>query len=298
MEPTIMQGDGYLLVPAGTVESGDILTFYSDKRGEYATHRVVKVTEDGFVTQGDNNPSTDQSVGYPLVTSTDILGKVATIGKTPVVFPQLGVAIIFMQTNWKLGLGGLIVLVSLSGISENTTHARDVIRFRTLLTPLVLMAIIGSSAALVLGAPTAVATFSVTNTAEPSDRLIPANEPSIRTINLQFSEQPEFTHQFIEAKGMTLTTDKVTDHTDQFQVRVPAQSELGPYRGEVRLYRYPASLPYWFVASLQAFHPGVAAVVTMSTIFGPIYLVTWLFVDGKTVLHTRSRRRSLRRVFK
>ena len=297
MEPTIMQGDGYLLVPAGTVESGDILTFYSDKRGEYATHRVVKVTEDGFVTQGDNNPSTDQSAGYPLVSPADVLGKVATIGETPVVLPQLGVAITTIQMNWKLGLGGLLGLISLSRISESTTRARDVVRFRTLLIPLVLMAIIGSSVALVLGAPSAVAAFTVTNTAEPSSGLVPVGEPSVRTINLEFSEQPDFTHQFIETKGMTLATDELTDQTDQIQVRVPAQSELGPHQGEIRLYRYPVSLPYGVVAPLQAIHPAVAAVATMSAIFGPIYLITWLFVDGKALLQTRSRRRPLR-VFK
>lgn len=293
-----MQGDGYLLIPAGTVESGDILTFYSEKRGEYATHRVVEVTEDGFVTKGDNNPSTDQSAGYALVTTEDVLGKVAMIGDRPVVISQLGIVITQLQTHWKLGLGGLIVLFSLSGISGSTTRARDVVRFRTLLIPLVLMAVIGSSAALVLGAPTAVTTFSVTDTVEPSDRLIPVDEPSLRTINLEFSEQPDFTHQFIETKGMRLATGEVTERTDQFQVRVPAQAELGPYRGEIRLYRYPASLPYGVVAPLHGIHPAVAAVATMSAIFGPLYVVAWFFVDGKGVLQTRSRRRPLGRIFK
>ncbi|WP_082256241.1 signal peptidase I [Haloferax sp. ATB1] len=298
MEPTIMQGDGYVLIPVETVESGDILTFYSKSRDEYTTHRVVEVTESGFVTQGDNNPSTDQSAGYPLVTHDDVLGKVATVGGSPVVFPRLGIAIEFIQRHWTPVLGGLFVLFVLPSLSQSKTGSRDVVRFKTLLTPLVLMAIVSTSAALVFGVPTAAATFAVTEVPTSSELSIPVGEPSVRTLDIDVSEQPAYTHQFAETVGMTLESDGVVGQSGTVRVRVPAQSEPGPHRGEIRLYRYPAILPYGVVASLQAVHPVFAALATMSTLFGAIHLVAWVFVDGKTVLRTQTRRRPLGRRFK
>ncbi|MBX0323019.1 signal peptidase I [Halomicroarcula sp. F13] len=295
MEPTIGEGDGYLLVPAGTVESGDVLTFYSEERGEYATHRVVAVTEDGFVTQGDNNPTTDQRAGYPPVTRDEVLGKVATVGTTPVVFPRLGIAIEFVQEHWRLGLGGLVALFSLVTISRETTRGRDVVRLRTLLLPLVLMAVVGTSAAFVLGAPAAVATFTVTDTPSASELSIPVGESATRTLDVDIGEQPAYTHQFIETNGMAIESTDATAESGALRVQIPAQSEPGPYRGEVRLYRYPAIVPYGVVAPLQAVHPAVAALTTMSTLFGAIYVLTWVFVDGKTVLQVQSRRRPLGR---
>ncbi|CQR52567.1 signal peptidase I [Haloferax massiliensis] len=295
MEPAISQDDGYLLVPAGTVESGDIITFYSEERGEYATHRVVSVTESGFVTQGDNNPTTDQRVGYPPVTRDDVLGKVATVGSSPLVFPRLGIAVEFVQRYWRLGLGGLVALFGLSEISRGTTRGRDVVRLQTLLLPLVLMAVVGTSAAFVLGAPAAVATFTVTDTPPASGLSIPIGEAATRTLDVEIGEQPAYTHQFIETSGMDIESSDTTAESPGIRVRIPAQSELGPYRGEIRLYRYPAILPYGVVASLQAVHPTVAALTTMSTLFGGIYILTWAFVDGKTVLQIQSRRRPLGR---
>lgn len=295
MEPTIMEGDGYIVVPAGTVESGDVLTYYSDERGEYVTHRVVEVTDDGFVTQGDNNPSTDQRAGYPLVTEEDVLGEVATLGDRPVVLPQFGVAVAALQTHWKVGIGALVVLFAVSG---GASRSRDVVRFRALMIPLVVMAVVGTSAALVVGVPTSPVTFVATDTADPGERSIPLGDSATRTIDATIGVQPAHTHQFVETEGMTLTALELTDRTDTLRVTVPPQDEPGPYRTEIRVYRYPASLPYGVVAPLQAVHPALAAAATMTTLIGPLSLLVWLLVDGKALLRTRSRRRPLGRLLR
>ncbi|QCJ45982.1 signal peptidase I [Haloprofundus sp. MHR1] len=295
MEPTIMQGDGYLVVPTGTIEAGDILTYYSEERSEHVTHRVVEITEDGFITQGDNNPSTDQSAGYPLVTSEEVLGKVATISGQPLVLPYFGTVVAFIQTHWKLGVGLLIVT---SGLTGGKTRTRDIVRFRSLLIPLVVMAIIGSSAAFVLGAPTSTLTFIASDTAEPGDHIIPVGESATRTVDVEFSGRPAYTHEFIEATGLTLTAGEQTTQISGIQVRVPPQRTPGPYQASIQLYRYPAVLPYGVVSPLQAIHPLLAAVATMSAIIGPLYLLVWVFVDGKQLLHSRSRRRPFRNSFR
>ena len=53
MEPTIETGDGYILVPAGDVIPGEIVTFYSEERAGYVTHRVAGTTSFCFITKGD-----------------------------------------------------------------------------------------------------------------------------------------------------------------------------------------------------------------------------------------------------
>ncbi|MFC7165460.1 signal peptidase I [Halospeciosus flavus] len=85
MEPTLGVDDGYLLVPADAVEVGDVVTFQLETRDTLVTHRVVGRTDGGFLTKGDANPSADQASGHPPVTSEDVVGRVLTVGGTPLV---------------------------------------------------------------------------------------------------------------------------------------------------------------------------------------------------------------------
>lgn len=62
MEPTFVAGDVLIGVESDSVETGDVVIVKDDAcfSSEYVVHRVVDVTEDGYVTQGDNNPIADQ----------------------------------------------------------------------------------------------------------------------------------------------------------------------------------------------------------------------------------------------
>ncbi|MFC7042310.1 signal peptidase I [Halonotius sp. GCM10025705] len=70
MVPTLQPNDGYLAVPAVIAddpEVGDVILFESQNLGggELTTHRVVEITDEGYITQGDANPFTDQDGDEP-----------------------------------------------------------------------------------------------------------------------------------------------------------------------------------------------------------------------------------------
>ncbi|WP_020221366.1 signal peptidase I, partial [Halarchaeum acidiphilum] len=102
MSPTIGVGDGYVLVPAGHVSTGDIVTFWSGTRGAYTTHRIVDETADGFRTKGDHNAVADQAAGYPSVSRDAIVGRVLTWRGSPLVIPHLGSAVRFVHEHVAL----------------------------------------------------------------------------------------------------------------------------------------------------------------------------------------------------
>ena len=66
MEPEI-KTKSFILVKrsdGSDVEVGDVITFVctdegSEVNGQLITHRVIEITEDGFITKGDNSPATD-----------------------------------------------------------------------------------------------------------------------------------------------------------------------------------------------------------------------------------------------
>ncbi len=82
MEPVIPTGE-YILIEkadADELKEGDIITFYSEDpsiAGRLNTHAIVGVTEEGFVTKGENNSSPDT---YP-VPEENVVGRyVTTLG--------------------------------------------------------------------------------------------------------------------------------------------------------------------------------------------------------------------------
>lgn len=97
MEPTIDQGDGFLVMPAfvtGPPSEGDVITFRAEEieGGGLTTHRVVGETSKGFLTRGDANPFTDQDGGEPPVTQDRIVATAAQVGGTVITIPRLGTA--------------------------------------------------------------------------------------------------------------------------------------------------------------------------------------------------------------
>ncbi|GAB6136329.1 signal peptidase I [Thermococcus prieurii] len=85
MTPTIDKGDLFLMNPfARNFDVGDIIVFH--RRDGWTVHRIFAVTEEGFITKGDNNVATDQQDGlYKPVKESDIAGKVVVVLGHPLV---------------------------------------------------------------------------------------------------------------------------------------------------------------------------------------------------------------------
>lgn len=108
MAPTMEPGDVILVdaVSAEAVEAGQIVTFEED--AGVTTHRVLEVVEDGQLTalrtKGDANPEPDPG----LVSNEDLVGRVMSVGGTPIVIPYVGQAVEAART--RLGVYALVLI--------------------------------------------------------------------------------------------------------------------------------------------------------------------------------------------
>jgi len=71
MEPAIKTGSlAFINKQPKTIKEGDVISF--DRGGLSVTHRIVKVTGDGYITKGDNNNDAD----FGIVKEHQVDGKV------------------------------------------------------------------------------------------------------------------------------------------------------------------------------------------------------------------------------
>jgi len=122
MSPAIGPGDIILVdaVPIEAVEVGDVVTF---NRGEGAptTHRVIDIAQtDGeraLVTKGDANEEADPG----LVHSSQLVGRVMTLGGTLLVIPKFGFVVDFANSNTG---AVLVVFIPLTLFILNEVYVR------------------------------------------------------------------------------------------------------------------------------------------------------------------------------
>lgn len=315
MEPTIAVDDGYVLVPSGTVETGDIVTFYSEERGSYVTHRVVGDSADGFVTRGDANPSTDQAAGYPAVERSDIAGTVFTVGEDPLVIPFLGTLVSLLGTYWYGVIVGLLLLFgrdigySRSRTKENVTRARDIV------VPAAIVALVVGVALISLAAVHQTQDYTVTEGATAGPTELEVGNASTETLRVTLTSTV-FTDSEMDASGMDIVdTSAVTpgngtpngtasgawppqrlssQTTQNVTVTVPPQAETGLHRTGLDMYTYPATLPPGAITALHGLHPLAAALGTVAAIVVPLVAFFVLVTDITTPLRGTRRRVSRR----
>ncbi len=318
MSPTIDTNEGYVLVPVDTVQSGDVITFYSDERATYVTHRATQVTPDGIVTKGDGNPSTDQASGYPLVQPSDVSGKLLTVGGSLVVIPFLGTVLGAITSYWYLVMGALAAYLLTSGSGSNRQRTRkNVLRSRELVLPVLVLVIVSGVVFVSMGAVEQTEVYTVTEQPTPLPSTLTVGESDTESISLQMTKSP-FTHVVTETDGMEIvqTTSasgtagdsqplpeatgwlpwqSTVSSTRTVETRIPAQETAGPHATSIRMHPYPAVLPGEIITLLHETHPLVAAATTVLTGILPLYLIYWLFVDSAAPL--RSGRNRLERTF-
>lgn len=305
MAPTLETGDAYVLVPTDDVDSGDIVTYYSPSKAEYVTHRVVGVTADGYVTKGDNNPSTDQAAGHPVVTADRVVGVVPTVAGHPLVVPLLGSLIRLVQSH-TLGLVfgtlALVVLVDRLTRARSRRPARDVFRVRNLVVPLLAVTLVSAVAYVLLTATHVSLPYSVAADGGETAQTLVTGEPATRTHVVRVTRST-LTTPFIDVDGARITDVAVrkraslgaagTVVTRAVTVAIPPQTG-GTHTVDVHVYGYPSTLPESVLAWLHALHPGVAAVASVTALFSPALAVYALLADGRRPLRA-PRHRSFRR---
>lgn len=327
MEPAIQTNDGYILLPAGEVIPGEIVTFYSDDRSGYVTHRVVGTTTDGYLTKGDANPSTDQEAGSPPVERDSITGQVLTVGGQPVVIPKLGALVGAIRANWMLSVAlvglGLLMNILRGPDGRKQDPEGSVLRSREVIMPALLVAIVASVFLISSGAVHADLEYSVTETGSGDPRVLTVGESTTTSLNASILRTP-LTVAVVDTDGIAIEDDArarisgtdvaasaaparqpgtrrtlrqrvVSTSEVTLNATIPAQAEPGSHTAEIGLYPYPATLPKSTLKQLHTVHPWLAALGSVLVMFLPSYVFYWLLIDPTTRLRG-SRRRWLNRL--
>ena len=175
------------------------------------THRAVEITEDGIVTQGDGNPSTDQAAGYPLVHPDDVAGEVVTVGGAPLRIPQLGVGITLLRSYWYL-MVALLAGVFLRNFAE-TARNRDrdsVLRSREVILTTAVVAVVIAVALMSIAATQQTTVYQVTAEDTESVQTLTVGVDRTEAMTVRLAKTP-VSYAIIDTDGMTITNATVTD---------------------------------------------------------------------------------------
>jgi len=279
MEPTIGSEDGFIRVPAGDVEPGDIVVFEAANREQqYTIHRVVQETPQGYVTKGDNNEVTDQAAGYPYIQREEIHGAVLSIGGTPVTIPNIGSVLQGIQTYQTVLLALLASVLILDTVTQKTHPGRPM-RAGEALGILAIVAVVGLVFTILLGGATTGFSFVAVEGEAAAPQTVPVGESVNRTVQVADISRTPFTHYAVDTSQLMLTEQQWNNSTFVLTTQIPPQQTTGIHETTITVNAYPISLPPALINWLHAVHPVLAAALTSIAAIGPWYLVGWFFVD-------------------
>jgi len=324
MQPTLDPGDGFVAVPTaidGDVEEGDVIVFRAEeiRGGGLTTHRVVDVTERGYVTRGDANPFADQDGSEPPVKDAQVVAKALQVGGSVVVVPDLGTLVTGLRGAFEdvqrelasltgtralmgaqgvayllLALSALLYLFDLFAGAGGPDRSRNRERDRDQ----------GVSPGLVVAALAAVLVVAAT-----AAMAVPAGTQEFGVVSAEFaSENPTVIQQgesttlsySVPNGGFLPVVAYVQPASDGVavspeRVRVPgrgqaavdltlsAPEETGYYRRFLSEHRYLAVLPTPVIDSLYAVHPWLPIVVIDALLAGGVALLGMGLLGGRRV---------------
>ncbi|RQG92094.1 signal peptidase I [Natrarchaeobius chitinivorans] len=329
MEPTMSAGDGFVAVPAavsGDIEEGDVVVYDARELhdGGLTTHRVVEVTDDGYVTAGDANPFTDQDGPEPLVSDGQIVATAWQVNGEVVTVPHLGTVVMGIQgivttatdaVGQVLGLatddgtenaGALLVGVGIAMLAfgtlfdqfgptrRETRRSRrraNVIGFWVALGLVLLVLVTFATAAMVV--PAGTSEYGVVSTDSPTDDpqvLAPGETGELTRVTDNAGYVPIVA--VYEAQSSGIETDPnwqtvgVRDDAET-TVSLTAPESTGEYTRHVGEYRYLAVLPPTLLVALHGVHPLVAIAAVNGVVVGVVsLLVIVLFGTGDFRIRT------------
>lgn len=332
MSPTIEPNDGYILLPdvlVGEITEGDIILFEANEinDGGLTTHRVVDVTEQGYITRGDNNPFTDQDAGEPVVADGQVRGVALQIGGGPVVIPYVGSFVGGIQwalvggVGFIMGLFGLdsdpsasaiglvavvggLLLLAVSLLLENQRYDRNYVRSRgsfflqgeVVTVLLILIVLVPANAAMLL--PAGVAEFSVLVTDDSPDS--PGEVGVGGDIGVNYTAEnsglvPVVVVLEPASAGVEIDTEVHTlsrQSYEQTGVMLRTPDEPGMYPRFVQETRYLKVLPESWLVSLHRTSP-LLALAAVNVVVGTVLASVSLSLFGTGRLRVRSRARDV-----
>jgi signal peptidase len=330
MQPTLDAGDGFIAVPnslAGAPEAGDVIVFRAEELqgGGLVTHRVVEVTDQGYITKGDANNALDQQTGEPPVKDAQVVAHALQVNGEVISIPQLQVLItgpqtVLETTNLVLetlfGIRGRITMERLPYIifvlsvllyggsvwreRSQRPPSRDRSRdtgtdVRSIMLLLTAFIVIVATGAMVL--PGGGTQYDLIATQSPPDgdssgivELGASTERTHRVSNaaalpVVVQLEPGSSGTGIEQKDMYVESGEMKSTTVELQ----APEETGYYRYYVVEHWYLALLPHSTIRALYYIHPWLPIIVIDALIAIPFY-VFGITLGGGGSLRSRKRK--------
>ena len=290
MEPTLPKGSLYVVDKTSEISNGDIIMFRSARENSLVTHRVVRETDTGYVTKGDNNPSPDQAAGVPPIPPSEVEGKVVSIRAYPLVIPGLGVWSQFVGQN-SVFVFGLIwtILIGRAAIRSSRTRVRlptngDIIR------PLLGISIVLCVTVIILVSGTTTVPFYASDNPPQGVTDIPLDTDVVRTVPIEVSSYESATQQFVSVEGAQFQSaqpDPENKNTLLVTIQLGPYDSTGIYQTSVSVYHYPRILPYSVVAALHNIHPLIAGTAVSIVAFFPAIILYLLLIDPEKPLYTK-----------
>ena len=285
MAPTMEEGDAFVRVPAGSVESGEMVVFESrDKMRRYAVHRVVEQTAEGFITKGDNSELTDQAANEPPVTRSDIHGQVLTIAGTPVVIPGVGQAAEIVRGYRGLLIAALGGLILLEGVAPSTDRPTRPLTAGEALNGITIVAVVAVVTVMLFSGVSTQVGFLAVGETQTGPGEVSMTGPTQNPVTVDGAVEQPWTYYAVSWDGGEVVDRRWTEDTLEVSVAMPAVETTGQYVTYATAHRYPATLPPWAIDRLYAIHPLAAALGTILPLLGPLYLLGRLVVDRRARL--------------
>lgn len=336
MQPTMDPGDGFVAVPpalVGGVEVGDVITYRAVEigGGGLTTHRVVEVTDTGFVTAGDANAFTDQAGGEPPVSRSRVVAVAVQVGGQVIVIPELGSLIgalgdgVSEVQSWLAGLLGtrsvlgieglglLLLAASIVGYVFDVALAKPEKPRRRpgtrdggyRISQLVLVAglLLAVVATVVMVAPSG-ATVYPFDSVDPGATVeggIPRGTAStVETTVTNTGLVPMFVVFDADNPGLAVPSDPVLVWPQQertVDITITAPTTTGRYMWTAAQHRYLAVLPAGVLGALHAVDPWAAILAVDAIVVAGVVLVGRVVLGrGRVKVRGRQDRRSRWRI--
>jgi signal peptidase len=331
MEPAIETGDGFIAVPAalaGDVGEGDVVVFESSEiqGGEPTTHRIVEEREEGYITQGDNNPFPDQGTGEPPVTDGQVKAVALSVDGSVVTIPYFGtvtgavesvvgsldrrVAELFgvrrlgsQQLSYLLFGFGLVAFATLFILDRTGSRIRERERTRSRAgvfdTRLLLVggvALLCAGATVGMVAPADSETFGIVSSEgnASSPTIIPQGESDSATYQIHNGGYlPTVSYLEPQSEGIEIEPNRLElsrGESVNTTVTLDAPEETGYYLRSQTEYRYFVLLPPSLIDTLYNVHPWLPYVGINAVVVAP-FVFLWLIFGGSATVRLRSRSR-------
>ena len=287
MTPTIDKGDLFFINPlARNPGVGDVMVFRAN--GRWTVHRVVAVTQDGYITKGDANVATDQTgKGISPIPKEDVAGTVVAFGNHVLTVPRIGNYLeTGLDNRTKIFLGALLVMVGViafsGGSEKRKKHQKFVkVKFRTLYMLAGAFLIITVAMAIFVSWERVPIEYAVTSAGGLREGWYLPGEEFSSEVNVRNNNVYPMLY-YVSAKSPVTSVS-----SEEFRlgggdektlvVGITAPKSTAVYSTDVRITAYPHVLPSGLIGWLYAYNemlPVLAILLEVGLVLWLIYIIS------------------------